>query len=154
MDEIYQHNQKRWNALARANALFSRPALALDEARVVFREVARVLREGGLYHLQCANPFSCGLTPRDWNGSGYNLKYPYIEGVSIESEDQPWAYSRSDTNQPIPMLREYRHTLGTLVNGLIEEGFVLRHLSEGMDMYPDLEAEPGTWDHFVAYAPP
>ncbi|MEO7022585.1 MAG: class I SAM-dependent methyltransferase, partial [Ktedonobacteraceae bacterium] len=30
MDEIYQHNQKRWNTLASANALFSRPLLGLD----------------------------------------------------------------------------------------------------------------------------
>ena len=201
MDEIAQHNQKRWNALARANALFSRPALELNaestrrkidpegrlgtvqgkrvlclasgggqqsaafallgaevtvldiaeeqlerdrqaaehyqvtiktvhgdmrdlssfaeasfelvwhpyslnfvpEARVVFREVARVLSEGGLYYLHCANPFFCGLTPRDWNGSSYALKYPYVEGVAIESEYQPWAYSHNDsTGEPIP----------------------------------------------------
>jgi len=83
------------------------------------------------------------------------LKYPYVEGVAIESEDQPWAYSRSDyTGEPIPTLREYRHTLSTLVNGLIEEGFVIKHLSEGLDMHPNLEAEPGTWNHFVTYAPP
>lgn len=253
MDEIAQYNQKRWNALARANALFSRPALGLDaesarrrldpenrlgtvqgkrvlclasgggqqsaafallgaevtvldiaeeqlkrdwqaaehyqvaiktvqgdmrnlssfaeasfdivwhpyslnfvpEAHIVFREVARVLCEGGLYCLQCANPFFCGLTPDDWNGSSYALKYPYVEHVAIESEDQPWVYSRNaSTGDPIPTLREYRHTLSTLVNGLSEQGFVIRHLSENMDLTPDLQAEPGTWDHFVAFAPP
>jgi ubiquinone/menaquinone biosynthesis C-methylase UbiE len=127
----------------------------VPDARVVFREVARVQSEGGLYYLHCANPFFCGLTPQDWNGNGYTLKYPYGEGVAIESEDQPWAYSRSDqTGKLIPTLREYRHTLGTLLNGLIEAGFVIRHLSEGLSLHPDLEAEPGTWDHFVAYAPP
>src|SRR5260370_40584212 len=30
MDDIYHHNQKRWDMLASANALFSRPALRLD----------------------------------------------------------------------------------------------------------------------------
>lgn len=253
MDEVYQYNHKRWNALASASGLFSRPALELDaerarcmvdpekhmetvqgkrvlclasgggqqsaafallgaevtvldiaegqlerdqqvaeyyhvtiktvqgdmrdlssfagasfdivwhpyslnfvpDARVVFREVARVLSEGGLYYLHCANPFFCGLTPQDWNGSGYNLKYPYIEGVAIEIEDQPWVYSRSDyAGVPVPPPHEYRHTLGTLINALIEEGFVIKHLSEGLDMYPNPEAEPGSWDHFVAYAPP
>ncbi len=253
MDEIYQHNQKRWNALANINALFSRPALGLNaetarrkidpenrlgdvqgrrvlclasgggqqsaafallgaevtvldiaenqlerdrqtaehyqvtiqtvqgdmrdlscfaetsfdivwhpyslnfvrEARPVFHEVARVLRAGGLYYLHCANPFFCGLTPRDWNGNGYNLKYPYIEGIALESEDQPWAYSRNEhSGEAIPPLREYRHTLSTLINGLSEEGFVIRYLSESFDMHPDLDAEPGTWNHFVAYAPP
>lgn len=253
MDEIYQHNQKRWNALANANALFSRPALDFDaksarhridpenrlgdvqgkrvlclasgggqqsaafallgaevtvldiaerqlerdrqvadhyqaaiktvqgdmrdlssfseasfdivwhpyslnfipEVRAVFHGVARILCAGSLYYLHCANPFSCGLTPQDWNGNGYNLKYPYVEGVVLESEDQLWAYSRNDyAGEPIPPLREYRHTLSTLINGLTEEGFLIRHLSENFDMYPDLDAEPGTWNHFVAYAPP
>lgn len=253
MDDISQHNQKRWNALAGANALFSRPALELDaesarskidpegrlsgvsgqrvlclasgggqqsaafallgaevtvldiaegqlvrdqqvaehyhvviktvqgdmrdlsvfaeasfdivwhpyslnfvpDAHAVFHEVARVLRVGGIYHMQCANPFTCGLTPKDWNGNGYSLKYPYIEGMLLESEDQPWAYARENyRGEPIPILREYRHTLSSLINGLSDEGFVLRHLSENMHMYPDVEEEPGTWDHFVAYAPP
>src|ERR1700738_3410669 len=32
MDEISNYNRERWNALARANALFTRPALHLDAA--------------------------------------------------------------------------------------------------------------------------
>ncbi|GHO82431.1 class I SAM-dependent methyltransferase [Dictyobacter formicarum] len=253
MDNISQHNQKRWNALAGANALFSRPALELDaksaqgnidpegrlgsirgkqvlclasgggqqsaafallgaevtvldiaegqlardqqvaehyhvaiktvqgdmrdlsaiastsfdivwhpyslnfvpDARAVFHEVARVLHVGGIYHMQCANPFTCGLTPKDWNGNSYSLKYPYIEGMLLESEDQPWAYARENYHgEPIPILREYRHTLSSLINGLSDEGFVLQHLSEDLHLFPNGEAEPGTWDHFVAYAPP
>ncbi|HEY8885640.1 MAG TPA: hypothetical protein VIO35_10040, partial [Chloroflexota bacterium] len=47
-----------------------------------------------------------------------------------------------------------RHGLGTLVNGLIESGFVVEHLSELVDVHPDPTAEPGTWDHFVSVAPP
>src|SRR5262249_27534878 len=31
----------------------------VPDARAVFHEVARVLRVGGIYHMQCANPFTC-----------------------------------------------------------------------------------------------
>jgi hypothetical protein len=54
----------------------------------------------------------------------------------------------------VPRPREFRHTLSTLINGLIAEGFVIRRLSDSRDFYPDASAEPGTWDHFTAIAPP
>ena len=44
--------------------------------------------------------------------------------------------------------------LSTLMNRLIEQGFVIQHVSDSTDMHPDPSAEPGTWDHFVAYVPP
>src|SRR5581483_5054924 len=127
----------------------------VPEAQTVFREIARIVRAGGLYYLHCANPFFCGLAPQDWNGSGYTLKYPYIQGAVLESEDQPWVYARHEhPGERIPPPREYRHTLSTLINGLIEEGFIITHLSDGLDLYPDVDSEPGTWNHCVAYAPP
>ena len=127
----------------------------VPDARAVFREVARVLRPRGLYYLQCANPFCWGLAPQDWNGSAYPLKYPYLQGVETIASDQDWVYERSETSaETIPGPREYRHTLSTLINGLAEQGFVIRHLSEEVDLTPDLQAQPGTWDHFVAFAPP
>ena len=43
---------------------------------------------------------------------------------------------------------------GDLMNGLIEQGFVIQHVSDSTDINADLSAEPGTWDHFVAYVPP
>jgi hypothetical protein len=122
--------------------------------KVSAREVARVLRQDGLYYLQCANPFSSGMIEQHWNGVGYVLRHPYIDGAEITYEDQDWVYTRDASTNPVPAPREYRHTLSALVNGLIEEGFVIQHVSDSSDMHPDLNAEPGTWDHFVAYAPP
>jgi|GEM_PF-2790695 len=49
--------------------------------------------------------------------------------------------------------REYKHTLGTLVNGLLAAGFVLQHrLEEPLGC--DDTAAPGTTDHLWAVAPP
>jgi SAM-dependent methyltransferase len=247
MDDIAKYNEERWEALAKANALFTRPALHLDpstarekidpdgrlgelagkrvlclaggggqqsaafallgaqvtvldlsepqlqrdrevaahynvtietlqgdmrdlscfvvaafdivwhpyslnfvpDARIVFRQVARVLRKGGLYHFNCANPFYSDLSEKDWNGNGYTLKHTYVDGAETTYEDQDWVYGHSDGSQydsPIPKPREYRHTLSTLMNGLIEQGFVLLHVSDSMGFAPDPDAEPGTWN--------
>ena len=48
--------------------------------------------------------------------------------------------------------REFRHTLSTLVNGLIERGFILLGAWEDADGDPN--AEPGSWAHFKAIAAP
>src|SRR5215212_4112098 len=40
----------------------------VSDARVIFQQVARVLRRGGIYHFMCANPFSLGMQEKDWNG--------------------------------------------------------------------------------------
>ena len=123
----------------------------VPDARQVFREVARVLRREGLYYFSCANPFVSGLTERDWNGQGYLLRQPYQAEAEISYSDAPWVHEAGET---IPRPREYRHTLSTLINGLIAQDFVIQHVSDSTDFYPDPNAEPGTWDHFTAIAPP
>lgn len=125
----------------------------VTDAAEVFRQVARVLRKGGLYRFNCANPFVMGMTQNDWDGNGYTLKEPYVNRAEITYSDQDWVYNR-DGHAPIQNPVEYRHTLGELINGLINSGFVIQHLSDSSDMYPDLTAEPKSWNHFVAFAPP
>jgi SAM-dependent methyltransferase len=127
----------------------------VPDARVVFGQVARVIRDGGMYHVQCANPFAGGLTERDWTGEGYLLERPYLDGEVFTYEDQDWVYDRSgEPGNPVLPPREYRHTLSTFVNGLIGQGFTIEHLSDRWSQHPDPSAIPGTWNHFVAFAPP
>jgi len=122
----------------------------VPDIRVVFKEVARVLRAGGLYYFSCANPFASGLGEKDWNGEGYTLKRPYQDGAEITYPDAPWVAG----DAPIPAPREYRHTLSTVINGLIDSKLVIEHMSDSADFGPNPNAEPGTWDHFTAFAPP
>jgi SAM-dependent methyltransferase len=129
----------------------------VPDVRIVFRQVARVLRPGGIYQLMVANPFTLALNPRHWNGDGYPLKEPYLDGAPIQSEDEAWVYRRGDgpTDAPsIPGPREYRHTLSAVVNALVDHRFAIRRLADSVSIHPDQRAEPGTWDHFVAVAPP
>jgi ubiquinone/menaquinone biosynthesis C-methylase UbiE len=48
----------------------------VPDVRRVFSEVARVLRLGGLYQVDCPNPLIAGIDERDWNGEGYPLNQP------------------------------------------------------------------------------
>ena len=125
----------------------------VPDADTVFRQVARVLRKRGIYHFSCANPFVTGIQQTDWNGEGYVLKKPYIDKAQISYEDQDWVYERDEYGS-IAKPIEYRHSLMSVFNGLIENNFVIFHVSDNCDMYPDENAEPGSWDHLVAFAPP
>ena len=71
----------------------------VPDARVVFQQVARVLRPGGVYHFMCANPFFMGMQEKDWTGEGYTIKYPYEKGAEITYEDQEWVYNAASHAQ-------------------------------------------------------
>jgi len=126
----------------------------VPDAPLVFAQVAQVLRPGGIYFVAVDNPFFSGLTATDWNGEGYVLKAPYQDQALYISPDPEWVYARS--NKPLPAVREarlYRHTLANTLNTLLGLGFALIHFSDSKHIHPDASAEPGSWDHFVAYAP-
>ncbi len=254
MDDVYQYNVERWNALVKADALFTRPKLELDadsarklvdpegmfgdvsgkdvlllasgggqqsaafvllganvtvfdiasgqlerdrqaaahygltittqqgdmrdlsafaddafdmvyhpyalnfvpDAREVFAQVARVVRPSGMYFVMCANPFAAGMTEHSWNGEGYTIKAPYVQGERLIYQDSDWVYNRekADADKPIDGPQEFRQTLSTLVNGLLHEHFMLLRLEEVVADSVSIDAQPGTWDHFTAIVPP
>lgn len=124
----------------------------VPDSRVVFHEVSRILKVGGLYHLMCANPFFSGLTHNDWNGEGYTLKLPYENETMTTYPDQEWVYDQDKSLSKIQQPREYTQTLSRIINGLIKEGFLLSYFSEIKSNDP--EALPGSWGHFADIAPP
>lgn len=125
----------------------------VPEAEQVFREVRHIMKVGGIYTFQCANPFFSGLTEKDWNGEGYTLKHPYVANAEIQYEDSDWVYDQSQQPRIQPP-KEYRHTLSGLVRGLVGNGFVINHISDSTDFYPDSNAKPGSWEHFLSIVPP
>jgi hypothetical protein len=113
----------------------------------------RVLRPGGFYFHQFSNPFSFNMDEHSWNGQGYLLVSGYVDGA--EAEDTMWDLFSPDSGQKTGQIkgpREWRHTLGTVLTGLAQRGFVLLGLWEQPSDNP--RAEPGSWDHFTHCAPP
>ena len=128
----------------------------VPDARLVFGQVARVLRKGGLYRLHCTNPFVHSLlNPMDpkWDGQGYALNQPYVDGAEVVHEDSCWDFDCGDgTRKRVEGPKEFRHSLSTLLNGLIGQGFVILAGSE--EVGGDPQAAPGSWEHFNSIAPP
>ena len=125
----------------------------IPDAKTVFREAARVLRSRGVYHTHCANPAYHGLCEEDWNGEGYPIRRPFVDGAEVVYDDPHWDVDDGEGHcTRVVGPHEFRHALSTLVNGLIEAGFSIRGMWE--DPLHDASAEPGSWDHFCALAPP
>lgn len=124
----------------------------IPDIRPVFDEVARVLRPDGLYRLEWSNPFVHGLDERDAEHGGYVLSQPYRDGEVIFSNSR-WDFDTEDGRVvEVEGPREFRHTLSTVLNGMI--GRRLRVLGLWEELGDDPEAEPGTWEHLKMVAPP
>lgn len=125
----------------------------VPDPRPVFSEVARVLRPGGRYRLECTNPFVHGLWSEPWTDAGYPLRRPYVDGAEIVHDEPGWKVRRPDGSViRVAGPREWRHALSTLSNELVRRGFLLRGIWE--DSGDDREADPDTWPHFKTIAPP
>jgi SAM-dependent methyltransferase len=112
----------------------------------VFRQVARVLKPGGRYLLQLANPWFVGLFETDWDGKGYPVRLPYENGAEIS--DQVWNFADGAGNAVrTPGPRTFRHTLSGVLNPLAQLGFTLTYILE--EPSGDTGAEPGSWEHFT-----
>ena len=123
----------------------------VPDARGVFAEVARVLRSGGRYWLECTNPFIHGSWESSWTGQGYLLASSYTDGEV--ATDEPWGFvDDQGTERQVDGPREFRHTFGTLINSLVAEGLQIKGLWE--DTRGDPQAPPGSWHHFKAVAAP
>jgi SAM-dependent methyltransferase len=125
----------------------------VPDSRPAFDEVARVLRSRGLYRLQWANPFVHGVWDVGWTERGYPLRHRYVDGGEVPVADPFWNVTRPDgSRERVRGPREWRHGLGTIVNGLIARGFAIRGLWESIS--DAVDPTPGTWDHCQTVAPP
>ena len=125
----------------------------VPDSRKVLQEAARVARPGAYYRTQFANPFYAGMEETDWTGDGYALRQPYLDGTELMFADPHWdVYDVDDTHRRVIGPHEYRHTLSAIINTLAQQGFII--LGTWEDPPGDLEAKPGSWEHFKAIAPP
>ena len=96
----------------------------VPDSRPVLNEVSRVLRHDGLFRTHYNNPFVHGAYDH-WNGDGYVLKDPYVDG-EVVPKDVHWDVKTDEgETRRVVGPREFRHKLSTVVNGLVERGFVI-----------------------------
>ena len=115
----------------------------VPDIRSVYREVARVLRSGGLYISQHKQPTSLQVTHRD-------AKDRYVVGIEF-NHDGPLP-EVSDRSYREKGTVEFLHPWGELVGGMCREGFAIEDLVE--PCRADVTAAIGEIGHRGRYVPP
>lgn len=119
----------------------------------LFQGVQRVLKPEGIYFVQFANPFIQSVDDAGWDGKAYPLKGRYLDGEDLTPQFPHWDVTQPDgSTVKIESPHEFRHTLSTLLNTLVDNGFVLLGLWEWIEKAEN--PEPGSWNHFTQIAPP
>jgi len=136
----------------------------IPETNILFDEVSRIIKSGGIYYLMFHNPFVHGSWKTGcwggkwnkselWNGIGYPIWQPYKDGYKIKTADPTWNFTNSDGKKiKIKSPQEFKHTLSTIMNGLIKRGFNIIKFDEYKN--DDLNSKPGTWEHYVSFTAP
>ena len=107
----------------------------VPDAQEVYSGVARVLRTGGLYRVDFANPATEFIEPDAWDGEGYRITVPYAKKSARPEGDAI----------------QFRHYMGEIFNGLLATGFSIQQVQDRPFDLPDPQAEPGSWDHWLTY---
>ena len=136
----------------------------ISSVEEVFDEVARILKPNGLYDMMFHNPYVHGswkdgcwekewTTEELWKGKGYPIWQPYKDGHPIKTIDPNWNFTNSDNKEiSIESPQEYRHTMSTIMNGLISRGLEIIDYKEEIGL--NYESQPGTWEHYKSCLPP
>jgi hypothetical protein len=98
----------------------------------VYSGVSRIIRPGGQYRVDFGNPANHFW---EWDGEFYRVTEPYAERV-FRYPDGAF---------------DFRHYLGDIFNGLVDNGFRIERVEERSWIPPDINATPGSWTHEMAY---
>lgn len=111
----------------------------LPDVQPVFREVARVTRDGGLYISQHKQPISLQASPLP-NGQHYSVLHPYYRDQPIPA---PPRDNRVTARLREPGAVEYLHRWEQLVGGICRSGFVIEDLVE--PVHAKADSPPGSF---------
>jgi ubiquinone/menaquinone biosynthesis C-methylase UbiE len=118
----------------------------------VLSEIARICRTGGKVRLNFTNPYVHGMWAEP-SGNGFLLSQPYIDGAQIHYAEPYWTFTdQTGIKQRVEGPKEYRHSLSTIIKGLIQNGFEIDGMWEEVGTDPNPEV--GSWEHFKKIAPP
>lgn len=115
----------------------------VPDVNAVYREVARVLRDGGLYISQHKQPASLQVSHRD-ERDRYTIGIEYYHEGPLPLVDDTSYRERGAT--------EFLHCWEDLVGGLVRAGLMLLDLRE--PVRADRRAQPGHFGHRGRFVPP
>ncbi|MBD3181942.1 methyltransferase domain-containing protein [Candidatus Poribacteria bacterium] len=126
--------------------------LFIPDLGELYREVVRVLKNGGLYFSDYAVPLLYMAEDKGWDGRGYVLRItePYRRGAILETEDEKLNFSEGES------FSEFHHLLSDIINGLIAEGLTIKGLWENPrpdNEFPVDNLIPGSEQHRDRYIP-
>ncbi|MCI4671916.1 MAG: class I SAM-dependent methyltransferase [Bacteroidia bacterium] len=136
----------------------------IPEVESVFDEVSRIMKTGALYDLMFHNPYvhgswKDGCWEREWSSDelwqekGYPIWQPYRDGYPIQTDDPHWNFTNPNGEKVrLKSPQEYRHTMSTVLNGLISRGLEIMSYQE--EVGNDFHGKAGTWDHYKSVLPP
>lgn len=116
----------------------------LPDVEAVFREVARVIKGGGLYVSQHKSPASLQASLLPAAGGSYELRMPQSHAGPLPAE--PPSRLRE------PGTQEFIHSLTALLGGMCRAGFVVEDVCE--PEHAQAGAAPGSFAHRAAFVPP
>jgi 2-polyprenyl-3-methyl-5-hydroxy-6-metoxy-1,4-benzoquinol methylase len=124
----------------------------VPNASLVIKQIARLSKVEAKLRISFTNPYVHGV----WDcpmGTGFLLSQPYVDGAQVTYADPYWEFADPDgKNQRVQGPREYRHSLSTIINGLISNDFIIKGFWEKVGA--ELSPETGSWEHFMKVAPP
>lgn len=115
----------------------------VPDVRAVYREVARVIVEGGLYISQHKQPTSLQAEVKP-DARGYAITEPYYR-------QGPLPGVTGSLHREAGTL-EFLHRWEELLGGMCQSGFVIEDLTE--PFHADEKAETGAWGHRSRYIAP
>ncbi len=110
----------------------------------VFREVGRVVRDGGIYVSQHKQPASLQAS-LDVRQGAYELRAPYYTDGPLPPPSEPSRLREQGT-------LEFVHRWQQLIGGMCQAGFVIEDLVE--PMHADADAAVGSFGHRCCYIAP
>jgi ubiquinone/menaquinone biosynthesis C-methylase UbiE len=120
--------------------VYQAPSMSyVPDVWLVYSEVARVLRTGGLYRVALTNPATQFVDTDSWDGEGYRITLPYsVRQVEAKGESTI----------------QFRHYLSDIFNGLVAAGFSIQQVQEAPShLQHNPQARPGSWEHILMYVP-
>lgn len=116
----------------------------VENIRAVYREVARVMKTGGVYISQHKQPISLQAAAKPSSNGIYNIQEPYYRSGPLPPVTNS-EHREANT-------KEFLHTLESILGGMCAQGFAINDVKE--PKHADPSAPKGSFQERCFYVPP